>query len=286
MSVKTDIEWTDATWNPVRGCTKISPGCKHCYAEAFAERFRGVKGHPYEQGFDLRLVPHKLAEPVRWRKPKMIFVNSMSDLFHEGVPDDYIEAVANVMLKANWHTYQVLTKRSKRLAELLSTRLRFAATAPHIWWGVSVEDKRYGLPRIADLQCAPAAVRFLSIEPLLEDLGALDLRGIHWVIVGGESGRGARPMRREWVISIRDQCAQARVPFFFKQWGGVRKRGAGRLLDGEAYNELPPRLQNSVPVADERLRWAAEIESRYSDFGTVAGRGFGNRGSSVRIAGV
>ena len=178
MGENSKIEWTDETWNPVRGCTKISPGCKHCYAEAFAERFRGVKGHPYEQGFDLRLVPDKLAEPLRWRTPKMVFVNSMSDLFHEGIPDDYIDAIANVMVKSDWHTFQVLTKRSKRLGELLSTRLQFAATAPHIWWGVSVEDRRYGLPRIPDLGSAPACVRFLSIEPLLEDLGTLDLRGV------------------------------------------------------------------------------------------------------------
>ena|SRR5438094_471348 len=280
MSVNSAIEWTDATWNPVRGCTKISPGCKHCYAEAFAERFRGVKGHPYEQGFDLRLVPDKLAEPLRWRKPKMIFVNSMSDLFHEGVPDDYIEAVANVMVKANWHIFQVLTKRSKRLAELLTTRLRFAATAPHIWWGVSVEDRRYGLPRIQDLQSAPGAVRFLSIEPLLEDLGDLDLRGISQVIVGGESGRGARPMSREWVVSIRDQCTNAGVAFFFKQWGGVHKKRAGRMLYGRTYNEFPPRLHGPVPIADERLRRAAEIENKYSDFGTVAGRDFGIGGAT------
>ena len=275
MSVNSAIEWTDATWNPVRGCTKISPGCKHCYAEVFAERFRGVNGHPYEQGFDLRLVPHKLGEPLRWRIPKMIFVNSMSDLFHDGVSDDYIEAVANVMVRADWHTYQVLTKRSKRLAELLSTRLGFAARARHIWWGVSVEDKEYGLPRIADLQSAPAAVRFLSIEPLLEDLGALDLHGIHWVIVGGESGRGARPMNREWVISIRDRCAGAGVPFFFKQWGGLQKKRAGRMLDGRTYDEFPERLRNPVSVADEHFRWAAEMESRYSDFGAVTGRSFG-----------
>src|SRR5438105_5929971 len=188
MALNSKIEWTDTTWNPVPGCTKISPGCKHCYAEAFAERFRGVKGHPYEQGFDLRLVPDKLGEQLRWRKPKMIFVNSMSDLFHDAVHDDYIEAVANVMARADWHTFQVLTKRSKRLAELLSTRLRFAATAPHIWWGVSVEDRQYGLPRIQNLQSAPAVVKLLSIEPLLEDLGTLDLNGIHGVIVGGESG--------------------------------------------------------------------------------------------------
>src|SRR5438552_15443311 len=249
MGENSKIEWTDATWNPVRGCTKISPGCKHCYAEAFAERFRGVKGHPYEQGFDLRLVPQKLGEPLRWRKPKMIFVNSMSDLFHEGIPDDYIEAVANVMMKANWHIFQMLTKRSKRLAQLLSTRLQFAATAPHIWWGVSVADRRYGLPRIPDLQCAPAAVRFLSIEPLLEDLGTLDLRGIHWVIVGGESGRGARPMSREWVVSIRDQCAAAGVPFFFKQWGGFNKKNTGRMLDGKTHDAFPQpcqRMANQV----------------------------------------
>jgi protein gp37 len=269
MSLNSAIEWTDATWNPVRGCTKISPGCKHCYAEVFAERFRGVKGHPYEQGFDLRLVPDKLAEPLRWRTPKMIFVNSMSDLFHEGVPDDYIEAVAGVMVRANWHTYQVLTKRAQRLAKLLSTRLRFAATAPHIWWGVSVEDKQYGLARIPDLQSAPATVRFLSIEPLLEDLGTVELRGVHWVIVGGESGRGARPVKREWVLSIRDQCANAGVPFFFKQWGGVHKKRAGRNLDGETYDEFPQRHQNPVCLAEDRLRWAAEIEHTHTYSGSV-----------------
>lgn len=239
MSINSAIEWTDATWNPVRGCTKISPGCKHCYAEAFAERFRGVEGHPYEQGFDLRLVPDKLDEPFRWRKPKMVFVNSMSDLFQDKVSEDYIEKVARVMVQADWHTYQVLTKRSKRMAALLSTRLRFAATAPHIWWGVSVEDQRYGLPRVCDLQHAPAAVRFLSIEPLLEGLGELNLSGIHWVIVGGESGRGARPMQYDWAVSIRDQCGEAGVPFFFKQWGGLHKKRAGRELDGRTYDEFP-----------------------------------------------
>jgi protein gp37 len=263
MSVNSTIEWTDATWNPVRGCTKISPGCKHCYAEVFAERFRGVKGHPYEQGFDLRLVPNKLAEPLRWRSPKMVFVNSMSDLFHDGVPEDYIEAVANVMVKADWHTYQVLTKRSIRMAKLLSTRLRFAARAPHIWWGVSVEDKRYGLARIPDLQSAPAVVRFLSVEPLLEDLGALDLRGIHWVIVGGESGRGARPMKRDWVVSIRDQCVIADVPFFFKQWGGLHKKRAGRTLDGKTFDGFPQRLHRPVGMDEDALQWIAEIAQKY-----------------------
>ena len=193
MSEHSEIEWTDATWNPVRGCTKITPGCDHCYAETFAERFRGVKGHPYEQGFDLRLVPEKLAEPLRWKTPKMIFVNSMSDLFHKDVPDDYVEAVGRVMERANWHTYQVLTKRSSRLRNMLQTRLQFAAGLPNVWWGVSVEDQAHGLVRIKHLQQAPAAVRFLSIEPLLEDLGEINLEGIHWVIVGGESGAGARP---------------------------------------------------------------------------------------------
>lgn len=259
MSLGSQIEWTDATWNPVRGCTKISPGCKHCYAETFAERFRGVKGHPYEQGFDLRLVPEKLTEPFLWRTPKLVFVNSMSDLFHEGVPDEYIEMVCRVMATAKWHTFQVLTKRSERLRDLLSGRLRFAADQKHIWWGVSVEDKKYGLPRIQHLQSAPARVRFLSIEPLLEKVGRFDLFGISWAIVGGESGPGARPMREEWVISIRDLCATARVPFFFKQWGGVRKKKHGRLLQGRTYDEYPARVSAPVPERESCSVQAAMI---------------------------
>lgn len=247
LSLNSHIEWTDATWNPVRGCTKISPGCKHCYAETFAERFRGVKGHPYEQGFDLRLVPEKLTEPLLWRSPKLVFVNSMSDLFHKGVPDEYIELVCRVMATANWHRFQVLTKRSTRLRNLLNGKLRFAAQQEHIWWGVSVEDRKHGLPRIAHLQSTSAAVRFLSIEPLLENLGRFDLSGISWAIVGGESGPGARPMREEWVIAIRDLCASARVPFFFKQWGGVRKKRHGRLLQGRTYDEYPARVPAPIP---------------------------------------
>ncbi len=243
MAEKSSIEWTDATWNPVRGCTKISPGCAHCYAETFAERFRGVRGHPFEQGFDLRLVPEKMNAPLLWRKPLRIFVNSMSDLFHDQVPDDYITDVAKVMAQANWHTYQVLTKRSARMADLLRTRLNFVAELPHIWWGVSVENQRCGLPRIDDIRTAPARTRFLSIEPLLEDLGPMNLYGIHWVIVGGESGHGARPMERKWVISIRKQCRENGVPFFFKQWGGPRKSLAGRLLDGRTYDEMPLTLE-------------------------------------------
>jgi len=259
----TKIEWTDHTWNPIRGCTKISPGCQHCYAETFAERFRGVSGHPYEQGFDLRLVPGKLAEPLRWSGSKMVFVNSMSDLFHRDVPDDYIEEVCRVMVQADWHTYQVLTKRSERLRDLLSTRLAFAATAPQIWWGVSVEDRRYGLPRVEHLRQAPAGLRMLSVEPLLEDLGTLDLEGIGWVIVGGESGHGARPLERDWVVSIRDQCRRASVPFFFKQWGGVRKGRAGRELDGRTHEELPARAVLPIPPAAERKAAIAAAEARY-----------------------
>src|SRR3954462_5911040 len=211
MSDNSTIEWTDATLNPVRGCTEISPGCAHCYAKTFAERFRGVPGHPYEQGFDLRLVPEKMAEPLRWPSPKTVFVNSMSDLFHKDVPDEYIEAVVRVMKLADWHTYQILTKRSERLRALLLTKLRDAADEPHIWWGVSVENRRHGLPRVEHLRETPARTRFLSIEPLLEDLGRINLDGINWVIVGGESGPGARPMQRAWVVSIRDQCREAGV---------------------------------------------------------------------------
>jgi protein gp37 len=252
MAGPTKIEWTDATWNPVRGCTKISPGCTHCYAETFAERFRDVPGHPYEQGFDLRLVPGKLAEPLRWAKPRMIFVNSMSDLFHKDVPTDYIQAVVNVMATANWHTYQVLTKRADRLRSLLESVLREQSMLPNIWWGVSVEDRKHGLPRIEDLRAAPASVRFLSIEPLLEDLGVINLEGIHWVIVGGESGHGARPMQPSWVESLRDQCRSAGIPFFFKQWGGVQKKKAGRTLNGVTYDEQPARLQQPPLSTPER----------------------------------
>lgn len=269
MSSQSSIEWTDATWNPVRGCTKLSPGCKHCYAETFAERFRGVKGHPYEQGFDLRLVPEKLAEPLRWRMPKMIFVNSMSDLFHDAVPDDYIEAVAKVMVAANWHTYQVLTKRSERLQKLLNSRLSFAAEQPHIWWGVSVEDKKYGVPRIEHLRKARAGVRFLSVEPLLEDVGVLNLAGIHWMIVGGESGAGARPMKKEWVISLRNQCRTNGVAFFFKQWGGIRKSETGRRLDGKTYDEFPRRLRNEILPATECANLAARITASCADIRLV-----------------
>lgn len=274
MSDHSKIEWTDSTWNPLRGCTKVSPGCKHCYAETFAERFRGVKGHPYEQGFDLRLVPEKLAEPLQWPGPRTVFVNSMSDLFQDGVPDAYIEEVASVMVEANWHTYQVLTKRSERLNQLLSTKLKFAANQQHIWWGVSVEDKRYGVPRIAHLQAAPAAVRFLSIEPLLEDLGAIDISGINWVIVGGESGPGARPMSKEWVQSILRICLANSVPFFFKQWGGVQKSTAGRKLNGRTYDEMPPRIVAPIPARKIRQEAAAACRLRATGWQAQEEQGF------------
>jgi protein gp37 len=192
------------------------------------------------------LVPEKLAEPLRWRSPKMIFVNSMSDLFHDEVPDDYIVRVARVMVMARWHTYQVLTKRSERLRKLLNTKLSFAAEQRQIWWGVIVEDKKYGLPRIEDLRKAQAKVRFLSVEPLLEDLGQVRLEGVDCVIVGGESGVGARPMNKEWVLSLRDQCRRKDVPFFFKQWGGVRKEATGRRLEGRTYDEFPERVSHPV----------------------------------------
>jgi protein gp37 len=253
LSATTKIEWTDATWNPVRGCVKISPGCKHCYAETFAERFRNVPGHPYQYGFDPRLVPGKLLEPLQWPTPRTVFVNSMSDLFQDAVPDEYIAAVATIMLRANWHTYQVLTKRADRLQQLLTTTIPEAAMAKHIWWGVSVEDRKYGLPRINDLRDTPAAVRFLSIEPLLEDLGSIDLSGIHWVIVGGESGPGARPMDKAWAEAIREQCAAASVPFFFKQWGGVQKTKHGRILNGRTHDDMP-RASTAPPPSDTSRR--------------------------------
>jgi protein gp37 len=218
----------------VRGCTKISPGCKHCYAETFAERFRGVPGHPFEQGFDLRLVPEALELPLRWRASRRIFVNSMSDLFHDEVPTEFILRVFDVIRRAKQHQFQILTKRSERLVEVCAGM----PVPTNAWLGVSVENQKY-TTRIADLRKVRAAVRFLSIEPLLGPIEKLSLSGIHWVIVGGESGHHARPMDPAWVRSIRDQCARAEVPFFFKQWGGTRKHLTGRVLDGRTWDEMP-----------------------------------------------
>jgi len=260
MGYASAIEWTDATWNPVRGCAKISPGCKHCYAEVFAERWRGVQGHPYEFGFDLRLVPEKLAEPLTWTRSRKVFVNSMSDFFQEGVPDDFIARAFKVMQVADWHTYQVLTKRPERMKKLLESRLSGVRHHAHIWLGVSVEDRRHGLPRVDLLREAPAALRFLSVEPLLEDLGPIDLTHIDWVIVGGESGHGARPLERNWVNSILQQCRKAGVPFFFKQWGGVHKKRTGRTLNRKTYDEFPELEPRPVPALRERLRRAAFLD--------------------------
>lgn len=254
MAEISTIEWTDSTWNPVTGCDKVSAGCKNCYAETFAERFRGVPGHPYEQGFDLRLWPDRLELPLKWKEPRTIFVNSMSDLFHERIPDEYVQKVFDVMIEANHHVYQVLTKRSGRLMAWTRERYRFLnerspkpLLPKHIWLGVSVENQKY-TARIKDLQRAPARVRFLSIEPLLEEVHLFGylLRGIHWVIVGGESGPGARPMKPEWPKVIQRQCGKYEVPFFFKQWGAFNKDGervgkkvAGRRLSGRIWNAMP-----------------------------------------------
>ncbi|EQD70764.1 phage Gp37Gp68 family protein [mine drainage metagenome] len=236
MSEVSQIEWTDATWNPVTGCTKVSQGCKHCYAARWAERWRGVPGHPYEQGFDLKLWPERLELPLTWREPRRIFVNSMSDLFHEKVPDEFIAQVFETMTSASWHTFQILTKRARRLGDI-APNLRWPT---NVWIGVSVEDERV-LWRIEELRRASGArVRFLSCEPLIGPLDHLDLRGINWVIVGGESGPGAREMKSTWVRSIRRQCRRASVPFFFKQWGGVQKSRTGRILDGRTWDAMPP----------------------------------------------
>ena len=228
------IEWTDATWNPVTGCTKISPGCKHCYAERMAKRLMLMGQTNYRNGFELTLQPHMLELPLKWKTPKRIFVNSMSDLFHVDVPLSYIKDVFSVMWRAHWHRYQVLTKRSERLLEL-SPKLEWA---PQIWMGVSVENKDY-VRRIDDLRKTGAEVKFLSLEPLLGPLHKLNLRGIDWAIVGGESGPGARPVDPAWVTDIRDQCVRAGVAFFFKQWGGVQKKKTGRELDGRTWDEMP-----------------------------------------------
>jgi protein gp37 len=225
-----------------------------------------VKGHPYEQGFDLRLVPEKLSAPATWSRSKQIFVNSMSDLFHKDVPQRYIESVCRVMKQVDWHIYQILTKRSERQRDLLAGELKWAGLCEQVIWGVSVENRKHGLPRIDHLRQTPARLRFLSIEPLLEDLGEIDLSGIHWGIVGGESGSGARPMDEEWVVSIREQCEAANVPFFFKQWGGVRKKTTGRLLQGRTYDEMPLIQTRPVPPANDRKAIVQEIETMAENY--------------------
>jgi protein gp37 len=238
MASGTTIEWTDATWNPVTGCTKISAGCDHCYAERFSERFRGTPGHPFETGFDLTLRPERLDQPLRWRTPRMIFVNSMSDLFHKEIPREFIARVFDTMERAHSHTFQVLTKRSSLMRDFLRKRYGAQRGPAHMWFGVSVEDGTK-TSRIRHLQDAPAGVRFLSVEPLIGPMGKLDLRGIDWVIVGGESGLGARPLQPDWVRDVREQCIAQGVAFFFKQWGGLRPKSGGRELDGREWNDFP-----------------------------------------------
>ncbi|WP_031554077.1 DUF5131 family protein [Parvularcula oceani] len=235
MSGTTGIEWTERTWNPVTGCTKVSPGCKHCYALTLSKRLTAMGTPGYENGFEVTLQPDRLNQPLRRKKPTMWFVNSMSDLFHDAIPDEYVERVIDVIRQKPLDVFQVLTKRGERLRDFFDAR----SVPLNMWLGVSVEDRRYGVPRIAELRRTPAAVRFLSVEPLLEDVGTLDLHGIHWVIVGGESGPKARPLEASWVRSVRDQCSAASVPFFFKQWGGLTPKAGGRLLDGKLHDAMP-----------------------------------------------
>ena len=244
MAQGSGIEWTESTWNPVTGCAQVSPGCKYCYAERLADRLQAMGQENYRDGFRLTLQPHMLDLPLRWKKPQTIFVNSMSDLFHKDVPFEYIQRVFEVMHRAGWHRFQVLTKRSERLAEL-DPKLEWA---PNIWMGVSVESDKY-LSRIDDLGSTGALLKFLSLEPLLGPLRDLDLRGVDWVIVGGESGPKARPMDPTWPIDLRDQCRRARVPFFFKQWGGTNKKRAGRVLEGRTWDEMPkdPAARTKTP---------------------------------------
>ncbi len=249
MATTTTIEWTDTTWNPVTGCTKISAGCDNCYAERFSERFRGVAGHPFEHGFDLRLRPERIDLPLRWRRPRMVFVNSMSDLFHKDIPDEFISRVCDTMERAHWHTFQVLTKRSSLMRDFLRRRYGAGRGPSNIWFGVSVEDGGKA-GRIRHLQQAPAGVRFLSIEPLIGPLGTLDLSDIDWVIVGGESGPRSRPIQQDWVRSIRDQCKESKVAFFFKQWGGLRPKSGGRKLDGKESSQFPDVLPHYGVAAE------------------------------------
>jgi protein gp37 len=234
MADRSAIEWTEATWNPVTGCSKVSPGCAHCYAETFAERWRGVPGHPYEQGFELRLWPQRLDQPLRWRRPRMIFVNSMSDLFHEDIPEAFLREIFDVMVAADHHVFQILTKRDDRLAELAPS----LPWADNIWMGVTIENRRF-VHRADRLRDVPAAVRFISAEPLLGPLEGLDLTGIDWLIAGGESGSKHRPVREPWITALRDRCQETAVPFFFKQWGGARSKSGGRVLEGRTWDEMP-----------------------------------------------
>jgi len=297
MPAETAIEWTESTWNPVTGCTKVTPGCAHCYAETFAERWRGIKGHSYEQGFDLRLWPTRLDYPLKWKRPRMIFVNSMSDIFHEDIPFEYVERIFAVMQKASHHTFQVLTKRHERMSDL----------APHlpwpsnVWMGVTIENKRWVL-RADHLRKVPAAVKFISAEPLLGPLSGLDLTAIDWLIAGGESGPRNRPAQAEWFRELREQCHRDGVAFFFKQWGGVRAKSGGRVLDGREWNEMPnvayssnghsngtrmPRQRDIPDDADEKWEYTEHTAAKHEILRRYLGAwlailGQGRRGSGWR----
>lgn len=245
MADHSAIEWTEATWNPVTGCDKVSPGCAHCYAETFAERWRGLPGHAYEQGFDLRLWPERMELPLRWKRPRRIFVNSMSDLFHEDIPVDFIVRVFDTMVQADWHVFQILTKRPERLADL-APRLPWPE---NVWMGVTIENNRW-VGRADLLRAVPSAVRFISAEPLLSALPDLDLTGLDWLIAGGESGPKNRPPKVEWFLDLRDRCIAENVAFFFKQWGGIRSKSGGRLLEGTEWSEMPTAC----------VRWPVSVE--------------------------
>ncbi len=259
MAQNCNIEWTNASWNPVTGCTGISAGCKNCYARTIAERFRGIPGHPYENGFDLRLWPNRLGIPLSWKKPRRILVNSMSDLFHEKVPFKFVDQVFRTMRVAKWHQFQILTKRPERMKAYLDRRVdkwgSLEKSSPHIWLGTSVESEEY-IFRAEILASIPCAVRFLSCEPLLGPLDLSHILGqvlINWVIVGGESGMRARPMKKSWVNDIRKQCCDAGIPFFFKQWGGKNKKAAGRRLANRTWDEFPTESPNDQLMLFEKV---------------------------------
>jgi three-Cys-motif partner protein len=292
MPAETAIEWTESTWNPVTGCSKVTPGCAHCYAETFAERWRGVPGHPYEQGFDLRLWPQRLEYPLKWKRPRMIFVNSMSDIFHEDIPFEYVERIFVVMQEASHHKFQVLTKRHERMTELAP----HLPWPPNVWMGVSIENKRWVL-RADYLREVPAAVRFISAEPLLGPLTGLDLTDIHWLIAGGESGPGHRPVQAEWIRGLRDRCHRDGVAFFFKQWGGLRAKSGGRQLDGREWNEMPsvtysanghatgrkmPRQRDIPDDADEKWEYTEHSAAKHEILHRYLGAWFSILGGSKR----
>jgi protein gp37 len=258
MEKDPSVAWFDITWNPVRGCTKTSPGCERCFAARYAERWRGVVGHAYERGFDVRTVPEKLALPFGWSRSKKVLVASMSDLFHEEIPDEHVARVFEVMLRADWHHYFVLTKRAERMRKLMTQRFGKRGPPGHVWLGVSAEDAKHCTQRGAKLARIAGANRFLCLEPLLGDPGTLDLDGIGWVQAAGESGLGARPAKREWVQSVRKQCRAANVPFFFKQWGGAVHGESGRVLDGKTHDRLPRLAELELPSRKERRRRAEE----------------------------